>query len=154
MSNFRLEDEFIARTEANLRAIDELSKQGANVYEVTQLINSLLGLLIFPKERMFYKIPHIRREDMEREGWPLPYEEKSQVRNLRELVKSIRNAVAHFNIELTHDENEIVGIRFENYSLDDEDKKEPIWVGKFELDSLRRFVYMLLARIRKSQSPR
>ena len=91
---------------------------------------------------------------MEREGWPLPYEEKSQVRNLRELVKSIRNAVAHFNIELTHDENEIVGIRFENYSLDDEDKKEPIWVGKFELDSLRRFVYMLLARIRKSQSPR
>lgn len=142
MSNFRLEDELIARTEANLRAIEELSKQGARVYEVTQLVNSLLGLLIFPKEKMYYKIPYIRREDMEIEGWPLPYEAKSQVRHLRELVKNVRNAVAHFGIEFIHDENEIVGVRFLNYSLDDVDKKEPIWVGVFELDSLRRFVYM------------
>lgn len=151
MSNFRLEDELIYRTEKNLRAIESLKDRGEEVYEVTQLINSLLGLLIYPKERMFYKIPHIRREYMEKEGWPLPCEEISQVRHLRGLVKNVRNAVAHFNIEFRHDENEIVGVRFENYSLDDDDKKEPIWVGVFELDSLRRFVYMLLARIRNSK---
>jgi len=46
MSNFDLEDEFIARTQKNLKAIECLKQKGGEVYEVTQLLNSMLGLLI------------------------------------------------------------------------------------------------------------
>jgi hypothetical protein len=78
MSDYKLEDEFISRTEKNLRAVEKLSQDGESVYEVTQLINSLLGLLVYPRERFFETIPEITWETMIKQGWPLPDEEISQ----------------------------------------------------------------------------
>lgn len=51
--------DFAERTLVNLRQIESLSESGYEAYEVTQLINSLLGLLIFPKERFHESIPEI-----------------------------------------------------------------------------------------------
>lgn len=151
MSDYKLEEEFISRTEKNLRAIEKLSQDGESVYEVTQLINSLLGLLVYPREKFFDEIPEITRETMINQGWPLPDEEISQIQNLRDLVKNMRNAVAHLNIDFIADNNEIVGIRFKNYCPCDKDREKPLWIGVYRLEPLKKFVNMLLARISKNK---
>jgi len=149
MTGYELEDELISRTETNLRAIEKLHKQGVTVYEVTQLINSLLGLLVFPRETFLKQIPIISRNSMIKEDWPLPDEQISQVQYLRELVRNMRNAVAHFNIELITHGNEIEGIIFKDYALQDKDKTNPLWIGVYRVDQVRRFVDKFLASISK-----
>ena len=146
MSNFDLGDEFIARTQKNLIAIECLKDISCKVYEVTQLLNSMLGLLIFPKERRLYeKIQPKSWDTMVEEGWPLPSGDNAHVSNLKQLVRNMRNAVAHFNIELVNDGNEIIGIRFSSYH-----RKGQNWTGVYDIASLRKFVDMFLDHIQSS----
>ncbi len=42
--------DFAERTRAKLRAIEQLEAEGRDVYEVTQLVNSTLGHLVFPQQ--------------------------------------------------------------------------------------------------------
>lgn len=93
--------DFALRTRANLEAVDRLKADGRKVYETTQLINSMLGLLVFPQQRYVVRIPEIALADLERDGWPIPKVRGTfkQVRNLNELIRYLRNAVSHFNIE-------------------------------------------------------
>jgi hypothetical protein len=68
--------DFAVRTRANLTPIYELAAledakepESRTVFEVTQLINSMLGLLVFPKEA--YKgIPPTPISDLEKGGYP------------------------------------------------------------------------------------
>ena len=39
---------FAQRTRKNLLYIEEASRSGADVHAVTQIVNSLLGLVVFP----------------------------------------------------------------------------------------------------------
>ena len=149
MSNFDLEDEFIARTQKNLIVIECLKEKGVKVYEVTQLLNSMLGLLIFPKERFFEKIQNKRWDMMVKEEWPLPSEDYSHVSDLKQLITNMRNAVAHCNIELIPEHGEIISIEFRDYPWGD-NHKEPHWKEVYDVASLRKFVDMLLDHIQSS----
>ena len=100
MSYFDLDDAFIASTQKNLIAIECLKDISCEVFEVTQLLNSMLGLLIFPKERLFEKIKNKSWDTMVKEEWPLPSEDYSHVSDLEQLITNMRNAVAHCNIVL------------------------------------------------------
>ena len=150
MSNFDLGDEFIARTQKNLIAIECLKDISCKVYEVTQLLNSMLGLLIFPKERFFEKIQNKRWDMMVKEEWPLPSEDYSHVSDLEQLITNMRNAVAHCNIELIPEHGEISSIEFKNFRQGDNDRKHPLWKGVYDVASLRKFVDMLLDHIQSS----
>ena len=145
MSNFDLEDEFIARTQKNLKAIECLKQKGGEVYEVTQLLNSMLGLLIFPKEKLYKKIQPKNWDMMVKEGWPLPSGDNAKVSDLEELIRKMRNAVAHINIELVNDGNEIIGIRFSSYH-----RKGQNWTGVYDIASLREFVNKLSEHLQNS----
>ena len=70
------------------------------VYEVTQLINSCLGLLIFPQQEYFDHIPHTPVVELEQEGWPVPKVQPrfEQVSDLNELIRYLRNAISRFNV--------------------------------------------------------
>ena len=143
MSNFDLEDEFIARTQKNLIAIECLKEEGVEVYEVTQLLNSMLGLLIFPKERRLYeKIQPKSWDTMVEEGWPLPSGDNAHVSDLEELIRHMRNAVAHCKFNLTTDHDEISSIEFRDIPS--------FWTGVYDVASLRKFVYMFLDHIQSS----
>lgn len=86
--------DFHDRTLKNLKIIEALSVPlRGEVFETTQLINSLLGLLIIPKER-FWK--EWKNEDFASE------------------VKNMRDAVVHANIEQIVKGNEIVGFKLNN----------------------------------------
>ena len=142
MSNFDLEDEFIARTQKNLRAIECLKEKGGEVYEVTQLLNSMLGLLIFPRARFFEKIQDKSWDLMDKEGWPLPSGDNAHVSDLEELIRHMRNAVAHCKFNLTTDHDEISSIEFRDIPS--------FWTGVYDVASLRTFVYMILDRIQST----
>ena len=59
--------DFAERTRANLRAIERLGTEGVEAYETTQLLNSMLGLLVFPREEFIEGRKRLARaEDLPR----------------------------------------------------------------------------------------
>ena len=108
--------DFARRSRRNLDFIREARKRGEEVYEVTQLVNSMLGLLVLPKERYLQNIPDVSLDDLRRDGWPEPVlnGKFSRVTGLRDLVGALRHSVAHFNIEFTETGGEIDGIQMSN----------------------------------------
>jgi hypothetical protein len=51
--------DFAERTMANLKTIERMHQDGRPVFETTQLINSCLGLLVFPQQTYVDSIPKL-----------------------------------------------------------------------------------------------
>jgi len=141
--------DFARRTQSNLEAINRLKDSGHDVYEATQLINSMLGLLVFPKEEYFNRIPTVPLSELEAKGWPVPRVtgDFAQVTDLRHLIRCLRNAIAHFNIEFPGDgTNELRQLRVWNTR---KQGKQKTWQAELTLDELaditNRFIQLLLA---------
>ncbi len=109
--------EFAMRTRKNLEVMEQLEREGWEVYEVTQLVNSMLGLLVFPQQEYVREIPRTPITELEKQGWPIPCVrgDYKQVKDLNQLIRYLRNAIAHFNVKFERDEqNEISVIRVWN----------------------------------------
>lgn len=88
--------------------------------DATLLVNCLLGLLIVPKEALIEKIPTtefdsllqwgIKPDSIKRLG-RCDYGHEHRP-NLRQLVRRLRNAVAHFRIEPRHENEQVSGYTF------------------------------------------
>ena len=140
--------DFAERTRANLRAIERLQSEGGRVYEITQLVNSTLGLLVFPQQKYVNQIPHLPLEQLEQHGWPIPKirGDFRQVSDLNQLVRYLRNAIAHFNIQFIGDgQNQICLLRVWNT---DPRSRRKTWEAELSVDDLRkisnRFIDLLL----------
>lgn len=139
--------DFAERTRANLRTIEQLEAEGREVYEVTQLVNSTLGLLVFPQQEYINRIPHTSLEDLEQQGWPIPSVRGGfqQVENLNQLVRYLRNAIAHFNVEFIGDgKNEVKFLRVWNTNRNG----NRTWEAELSVSDLQgiaeRFIELLL----------
>jgi len=109
--------DFSDRTEQNLMLIEYISnKDSSRAFEVTQLINSLLGLIILPQQKFFDKIPNDSIEKAKTNGWliPTPSSKYKQVKDLSTYLRYIRNGVSHFNIKFVSESETIVGIQIWN----------------------------------------
>ena len=127
--------DFAHRTRRNLEIIEQQKEAGNEAFEVTQLINSCLGLLVLPQQRFMHSIPKIPISELEQNGWVIPEVTGSfpQVRNLNELIRYLRNAIAHFNIEfLSNDENDIQSIIVWNVN-----RGEKTWQATLGLEELK-----------------
>jgi hypothetical protein len=89
-------------------------------YEVTLLINCLTALLILPREIFFNRIPD---EDIQNlRGWGLTREHVRRVRcgscgyNLRNIVREMRNSIAHMDIDTADYNGNIDTVKFEDRS--------------------------------------
>ena len=114
-----LVSEFARRTRCNLEAIRSLQRSNPRLelYEVTQLINSMLGLLVFPQQSFIEEIPPKPLKKLEEEGWPIPkiVGNYPQVKNLNQLVRYLRNAITHCNIKFIPDaDRQITGLELWN----------------------------------------
>ena len=144
--------EFAERTEANLQIIRRLAKEGGATpaFEVTQLVNSMLGLLVFPQQRYFDRIPETPIADLASQGWPIPevVDNYPQVSDLRELVRMLRNAITHCNLKFESGRgNEIESLTVWNT---DPRTKKVTWQARLtvtDLDAITtKFVALLLDR--------
>jgi hypothetical protein len=122
------------------------AEHNSQLFEVTQLINSLLGLLVFPQQQYMQSIERIPLEELVQAGWPIPQVDGycPQVDDLNQLVRYLRNSVSHFNISfLTDRENQIAGLIVWN-----EFRDRTTWRARLTIENLRgfcdRFVDLLL----------
>ncbi len=118
-----------------------------DLYPVTQLWNSLLGLVVLPRELDVSCIPETLMAQLWAEGWPrFPTTAGDEPRTLRELVSHLRHAVAHFNVEfVSGSERELTSVTVWSQATE---KGRPIkgsrgWEGRItveELDRLARHI--------------
>ena len=85
-------------------------------FEVTLLINCLLGLLIVPSEKCYNNIPHLQVIDLKEWGILPEYLQGSttRVQNLRQLVRYLRNTTAHGGVVPMGNGSEITKLIFDS----------------------------------------
>jgi len=135
--------DFAERTKANLEFIEGRAKRGDTVFEVTQLINSTLGLLVFPKEQYMRKIPDTSLAELEEQGWPRikVVEGKLPEDNLQQLMRYLRNGIAHCNIEFySNDHRQVDGLYIWNNGA-------TTWKAKLSIDDLRNITKCFIKMI-------
>lgn len=143
--------EFARRTRQNLEFIEIAAKgrSDGDIHVVTQLTLSLLGLLVFPKEKLLLnEINRRQLADLSKQGWPMWVitrdEPKKPTRTLGSLLRHVRNAVAHGRISFTSDSPRIeeVGLLVEDkYERKD---PEPYWCAEIDAPDLRIFCLRFL----------
>jgi hypothetical protein len=154
--NYReLVKDFAQRTKTNLETLRafQLDRPDKEVFEVTQLVNLLLGLLVFPEQEFITKIPETPIKELVETGRPVPqvYGEFEQVENLKQLIRYLRNAVAHFNIKFTENERgQINGLIVWNYNHPRE--KIINWRAKLTLDDIEKLTDRFIELILKETS--
>lgn len=136
--------EFARRTRRNLEFVEKAKGQGAHVHVVTQLTVSLLGLVVFPKEKLLLDQAKSKTiSDMRTENWPawtiLLDDPQKPTSNLADILKHLRNAVAHGRLTFTSDSE-----RLEEVAIIVEDKKhredpEAYWRAQIDGKDLRSF---------------
>jgi len=129
--------DFAKRTRANLEFIEEQhTASSASVFEVTQLINSLLGLLVFPQQHFWNNLKRIPLTDL---PW-IRFQERSgsRCRNLRQLVRYVRNSVSHFNVNFEDTAGEIVQLELWNVNPR---TRQVDWRADISINDLREFAF-------------
>ncbi len=100
--------EFARRARHNLEFIVQAAGRGDDVHVVTQLTLSLLGMVVFPREKLLLEaIKETPLSSLAKEGWPswtITRDDSAQpTRTLGDILKHVRNAVAHGRITFTSD---------------------------------------------------
>ena len=155
-----LVDDFAKRTKINLTIFRRIQKEHPEIinsykkedpqtdmFEVTQLVNSLLGLLVFPREEFVGKVPHKTLTELKHDGWPIPkiVGHYRQVNNLNQLVRCLRNTIAHCNVKFKNENKKIIGLELWNK---DPETKNITWHAEMtieEIDTIgHKFIDLIL----------
>jgi hypothetical protein len=98
----------VERAMKNLRALERLAAKGGDVHVVTQLVVSLLALIVFPKERMtkadFRHALAVPLEQLERDGWPKWKHLSGRPTQLWELIEHLRHAISHGKVRFSSED--------------------------------------------------
>lgn len=127
---------FATRTQKNLEFVMAAASDGADVHPVTQMTNSLLGLIVFPWESDIRT--RIRKSYLaELTDWPKWSTIEGTARTLRDLLDHLRNAIAHGNITYSSESKDMddVHIEFTNKAKNG----STLWKGRVVAADLRRF---------------
>ncbi|MCA9894251.1 MAG: hypothetical protein KC615_14775 [Anaerolineae bacterium] len=158
------EDEVILnlahRTRKNLVFIDR-HQNDPDVEEFTQLLNSMLGMLISLHEEYFKGNPQVTWEDVSHK--PIGNQTIGHVENFSEFIEKLRHAFAHACFDLLGDpaqsrgEQEIVGIRVWNVSSRTPRPKirvaKRFWEAILTKEELREITEVLLDYLERKHGP-
>jgi len=108
---------FARRVRKNLDFIIKKRTENEDVHEITQLVISLLGLIVFPWEAGALKQLESRSlSDLEREGWPhwdIMLDDKGDTKTLEKLTQHLRNAASHRRLRFSSDDPELSNVEIE-----------------------------------------
>lgn len=110
--------DFAKRTLRIIEQYDLAKVPGPENFEVTLLVNCLVGLLILPHERRIEVIPDLAVEKLNEWGIDPSFVKtwgqmkKGEQKGLRQLIRRLRNSVAHFQIEAEGSEQDIERLKF------------------------------------------
>lgn len=138
--------DFALRTRANLEYIKEQHNK-TKVFEVTQLINSMLGLLILPQQ-LTKSIPETSLKELENKKWPMlqMLDSFPPALNLRELMRYLRNGVSHGHIHfISNPAKEISGVEIWNIN----NKGKITWKAKLTIEELEAITVNFISLILK-----
>jgi len=130
---------FAQRTRENLELICTAATHNPHAHIVTQVVNSMLGLVVFPWEAdVLDRAKQLTLPDLAQDGWPQFNIVNGSCQNLDELIHRLRNAVAHRHITFSCDSliPREVGVRFEDWK---KGASLPHWVASINAEELRNF---------------
>ena len=145
--------EIARRTERNLEYIKaEFDRAGENsqVHVITQLVNSLLGLVILPREQ-YLEVQNeaTKLGSLVSQGWPKWNITKGKADTLGQLAKHVRNAAAHGRITFSSDSRYLheVMIRVEDSA---DYGKSIYWRAEIRGDDLYDFCVRFATHVRET----
>jgi hypothetical protein len=144
---------FAERTWKNLAFIEGAARP-EDVHLVTQVVNSLLGLVVFPWERgVVDKARRLSLPRLTQEGWPEWRVTAGGTPQLWGLLRHLRNGIAHGHLRYSSDSRELaeVTITVEDWSSHECQTGELVWVlewrGDIRADRLRDFCHRFVALV-------
>ncbi len=138
--------DFVRRTRENLQITDRwrLEHPEARFNEVTHLINSMLGFIVLPKERILDWMRQVEINSTGIPTWNVAFSLRKDSGvvpvDLRPFVTGIRNAVAHGSFDFISNGRDINSVRFEHK---DRHQSQVLWTVDFELGQLNGFLIHL-----------
>jgi hypothetical protein len=141
--------EFARRTMRNLDFIIEAQDKNS-VHVVTQSIMSLLGLVVFPWERS--AIDAVKKKKLpilSSQGWPKWDMTGKNVVNLGNLIKRLRDSVAHGKVEFDSDSPEPAEVVVK-FSTAPKRQTTADWSGQIRGDHLIQFCRKFLTSLIES----
>lgn len=147
--------EYVSRTLINL---DIVKKAGSRGYEVTQLVNSLVGLLILPKEKVFSDVcdesvsKEILTQISDKVSICKDRNEKDEEKNLKNIIRHMRNGVCHFHLDFLGNNGKIEEIKIEDYYEDKKtNRKLKTFAVELSIELLEKFILQFDSSMIKTQ---
>jgi HEPN pEK499 p136 len=131
----------------NLNLIEREYEERDEGHVVTQLVQTLLALIVFPKARGFPEhFSLIQMDKLEERGWPRPMQKIGKTETIGGLLKHMRNAVCHGLLKFYGDSKEGSDSRkLSEITIEFSDRKgdkAPIdWKVTMEGQDLKRFLW-------------
>jgi hypothetical protein len=132
---------FAQHTLQNLEIIERYVPIDSGFHPITQLINSLVGLVVFIHEREFVRhVADLPLSELVGKGWPRVQiekdDEKRPTKALGDFVRHLRNATAHGRISFSSDSRDLteVTIVIEDYYRR---AALPYWAASLTAEELR-----------------
>lgn len=103
MSHYKNQEyDFINRTKTIIEQYEKLEIDKGDKFEVTLLLNCLVGLLILPQQNWFNSLPH---DLVSQKEWGIDEKhistiKKGETKNVKDVARHLRNSIAHYNFKI------------------------------------------------------
>lgn len=143
--------DFARYTRSNLKSIESAKASGdQGAHQVTQLMLSLLGLIVFPWATNFKESIESRplEEVQGGECWRMQLGERG---TLKQFGKHLRNAVAHRRIEFSSDSGDYDKVNITFYDRPSKKDAPVNWITTINAAHLRIFCMNLIELLEDTQ---
>jgi HEPN pEK499 p136 len=139
---------FANRTKKNLEHIQKAFDAGHDVHVVTQIVNSLLGLVVFPWESHLDEVVKaMPLSELERQGWPRWEITKGSCATLGELIHHLRNGAAHQDMWFSSDDRDAGEVTIELRNRKKKRAPEPYLVARLNADEVQEFCLRFISLV-------
>jgi hypothetical protein len=141
MGNYRnIETDFIERTLELISQYESVlhTYEFERQFNHTLIINCLLGLIVFPKERAISYLPkEILDNNLKQKMGVVNSQFNSDLKDLRSLIISLRHSIAHFDIHFESDNEEFL---IDRILFKDKDEGDDYIIATFIPSELLSFI--------------